>query len=99
MKEIEGLKRILRNHEKRISKLEAKSKVQSASSSQLVKRRKSIMDLIIELKNDGFFKKPKFANEIIDKLGCNGPSLRATKFNRTLTKGRKKTNTRKSSER
>lgn len=72
MVELYKLAKIVKNHEKRISKLEAKSKVQSASSSEHVKGRKSIMDLIIELKNGGFFKKPKFANEIVDKLAAMG---------------------------
>lgn len=71
MSDIAELKKILADHEKRISVLE-----KDIDSTPKVKRQKSgktsIMDLLIELKGDGFFNKPQFRNNIVQKLEESG---------------------------
>ncbi len=96
MSEIEGIKKMIQNHEVRILKLENLSQ-KKPSKFQKNKKKVSIVDLFIELKKDRFFDKPRFRDEIAKKLeesgniyssdSLNGPLLRAVK-SRIL--GRKK---------
>jgi len=65
--EIDELKKILKKHGERISKLE--NALSSPNKPKLKKSNKtSIMDLIIEVKGEGFFDKPKLQKEIVEKF-------------------------------
>lgn len=64
------IKEILDNHERRISRLEGILKEKTAR--KIVSKKKSILDLLIELKNEGFFKQPKYLKDIVDKLASRG---------------------------
>jgi hypothetical protein len=67
--EIEELRKMLKDHEKRISKLESLVKPTDDSVTTPVKKSKvSITDLLIELKSEGFFKEPRFVSQIVEKL-------------------------------
>jgi len=68
MGDIEKLKQILDTHEKRISTLEAALKGSSGKLRKATAGKKSILDLLIELKEPGFFKQPRFLNDIVNKL-------------------------------
>lgn len=68
LSEIEELMKIIKDHEKRISKLESSKKGSRTSKPQKPNRHKSITDLLTELKTEGFFKQPKFVNEIVERL-------------------------------
>ena len=70
MSKFEKIFKTLDDHEKRISKLEETSKEKPVR--KIVSKRKSIRDLLIELKNEGFFKQPKHLKEIVDKLASRG---------------------------
>lgn len=67
MSEINELKKILKKHGERISKLE---KILSSTDKPKLKKSKktSIMDLITEVKGKGFFDKPKLQREIAKKF-------------------------------
>jgi len=67
MTEMSELKNALQNHEKRISKLE---KLLEKNPRELRKKKTktSITDLIIEVKEEGFFDKPKSRKDILSKL-------------------------------
>lgn len=58
---------MLKQHEERISKLESHFKNKPELTKKKGKRI-SITDLIHEVKNEGFFDKPKFQREIVDKF-------------------------------
>lgn len=59
-------RKILTNHEKRISALEAPQPKSKASQS--VKQKKSLADYVIELRDKKFFSQPKTAEETQKKL-------------------------------
>jgi len=98
MSEIDELKKVLKKHEERISALEKLTK-----SKQITKKINTdkirIEDLLIEIKEDGFFDKPKFRDDVVKKLeelgyiyssdSLNGPLLRSVKSRKL---GRKKVN-------
>lgn len=93
MTSIEELEKVLQDHEKRIKKLEASSNTSNMQKQKPANGRKSITDLLVELKDEGFFDEPKRVNEIVEKMAENGhhypgssltePLLRAVK-NRVL---------------
>jgi hypothetical protein len=64
---IQELKKIVQDHERRISKLESSKNVSESRRVGKTKRRKSRFDLIVELKEEGFFNKPKSIGEIAKK--------------------------------
>jgi hypothetical protein len=68
MSEIEELRKILKDHEKRISKLESLQITSKPAEKQKPKTRKTVADLLLELKNEGFFKQPKNLSSIVDRL-------------------------------
>jgi len=68
--DIEKIKKILVDHEKRIKKLEGKKVVKV--SSRLVSQPTSIMGMLMELKEDGFFDKPKYLKDIVNELASRG---------------------------
>lgn len=63
------IQKILENHEQRISKLEDVLKKEPRKA---VRKKKSITDLFIELKEEGFFKQPRYLKDIVDKLASRG---------------------------
>lgn len=89
--------KMLKQHEQRISKLESSFTDGITPSTKKKGKKVSITDLIVEVKNDGFFDKPKFQREIVEKFeemghiydtkSLSGPLSRALK-SRIL--GRKK---------
>jgi hypothetical protein len=71
MGDIDDVKKMLKDHEKRISKLESTG-VPAVVSRKKQGDRKSIPDLIAEQKQEGFFKEPKLIGEFADKLQQEG---------------------------
>lgn len=65
----EEIKKILDNHEKRISELEKKL---VGSIKKPVAERKTISDHLDYLKSEGFFDQPKKASEIVEELAHEG---------------------------
>ncbi|CAE6486795.1 hypothetical protein [Candidatus Nitrosotenuis uzonensis] len=68
MGDIEKLKQLLNDHEKRISALEAALKGSSGKPRTATSGKKTITDLLIELKDAKFFNQPRPVNEIVKKL-------------------------------
>jgi len=66
--EIQEIEKMLKDHEKRISKLESSQTVSKPDKKQKTKGRKSRSDLLIMLKNENFFKDYKRISEIIERL-------------------------------
>jgi hypothetical protein len=66
--ELEELRKLVKDHERRIARLESSQSDTKLAMRENSKRRKSITDLLIELKDDGFFKEPQFATQIVDRL-------------------------------
>lgn len=64
------IQKILEHHERRIARLEGILKEKPVR--KLVSRKKSILDLLIELKREGFFKQPRYLRDIVDKLASRG---------------------------
>ena len=67
MSEINQLKKLLQNHEKRISKLES-SDSPSKKSLKSKPKKITISYLVNELKIRGFFDKPRFRDDLVKKL-------------------------------
>jgi hypothetical protein len=67
LSEINELKKVLVDHEKRISILE-KSRNSTHKLQKHDTEKKSIMDLILEVKGEGFFDKPRFHGDILNKF-------------------------------
>jgi len=67
MSKINELKKILQNHEKRISALE-KSLSSKPRKNKQKSKKISINDLLMEIKEEGFFDKPKQVKEIVEKF-------------------------------
>jgi hypothetical protein len=59
---------MIEDHEKRISKIESFLKGSSGMPRKIRSKHISITDLLIELKESGFFNKPRFLGEIVSKL-------------------------------
>lgn len=68
--DLEELKKILADHEKRIKKLESSAK--GSLLHKETKKEKNRPDLLVELKSEGFFKQPKFIGEIAEKCTEKG---------------------------
>jgi hypothetical protein len=68
MDELSNIKKILKDHEKRIAKLESGGKKIIGKSSKHSEKRKTIPELLVELKQSSFFNQPKFVSEIVEKL-------------------------------
>ena len=66
----EEIRKILKNYERRIARLEGILKEKSVKKT--VSRKKSILDLLIELKREGFFRQPRYLRDIVDKLASRG---------------------------
>jgi len=90
MSEIAKLKKTLSEHEKRISSLEkkiGKNTVKKIKSSGTT----SVLGLIMELKDEGFFSKPKQFSDIQDELSRKGFHYNKTSLSKPiLTATRKK---------
>ncbi|AIC14262.1 hypothetical protein [Nitrososphaera viennensis] len=71
MSDIEEVKKILAGHEKRIKKLELSLKA-SAQKQKSANQPPSITDLLIEMKDEGFFGQPKNVGEIVEKMKADG---------------------------
>lgn len=69
MSELDKIKKILKEHEKRIKLLEGKkaSRIFSKPSKPT-----SVLSLLLGLKADGFFDKPRYLKEIVDELARMG---------------------------
>lgn len=68
----EEIKKILDNHEKRISQLEKKSDVNLRKTKKSPVQRKTISDHLEYLKSEGFFDQPKKLKEIVERLAQEG---------------------------
>lgn len=66
------IKKILDNHEKRISKLEKKLEAGIKKPKKLTAERKTISDHLDYLKSEGFFDQPKKTREIVERLAQEG---------------------------
>lgn len=91
MGDIEKLKQLLNDHEKRISVLEAAIKGSSGNPRKATSGKKTIIDLLIELKDVKFFNQPQPVNEIVKKLAAmsyhySGDSL-TSPLQRAVRKG------------
>ena len=71
MNQLEKIKKIIAGHEERIKKLEGDLGRGSKDTGKQ-RKPKSIMDFLMELKNDGFFTKPKLLKEIKTELSRRG---------------------------
>jgi hypothetical protein len=85
MDELDSLKKILQNHEARISKLENLA-FKKPSEFQKSKEKTTIIDLFIELKKDGFFDQPRFRDDIAKKLEETGNIYSSDSLNAPLIK-------------
>ena len=81
------LKKIIKkieNHEKRIAeiefKLKGKNRITKNSSSD------SVSDYLLELRSNGFFKKPKLFNEVLKELERKGHPCNRTSLSKPLLK-------------
>ena len=90
MSEIEELKKILKDHEKRLAKLELSLKPKSTTSPKPAKERITIIDMLIELKNEDFFKEPKTWQQIADKLSERGYTYPRTSLTAPLQRSVKR---------
>lgn len=68
----EEIKKILDNHEKRISELEKKLVGSIKKPKESVAERKTISGHLEYLKSEGFFDQPKKSQEIVEKLAQEG---------------------------
>ena len=80
MSEIDDFKKLLRNHEQRISKLEKSSKPQSKTTPITDNR------VIQKLLDDGFFDKPKKFGVLIKKLKTQAKYNKKVKYTVILKK-------------
>lgn len=72
------------DHEKRIKLLEGKkiSKLPSKS----IKKSPSVMDLLLDLKEEGFFDKPKHLKDIVSELARQGYHFMPTSLTNPLSR-------------
>lgn len=77
----EKVKEILDDHEKRIKDLE---KIFSSKKTRKITTKKSIPQLLEELKEEKFFDSGKTRKEIVDKLAENGHIYDGNSLNRAL---------------
>jgi hypothetical protein len=68
MADIDELKKILEKHDKRISKLENMFQSSTPTTKKTKSKNPSMMKLILEAKEEGFFNKPKFRSDIVAKF-------------------------------
>jgi len=99
MSEIGDIKKILDKHEKRISDLEKLLTGNKPFEFRKKKGKTSIIDLIIEVREEGFFDKPRFRDDIVKKFEELGHIYGGDSLNSPLSKalksrilGRKKIN-------
>ncbi len=74
MEEMSKLKKLVENHERRISKIE--SLLQSTAKKRISSKNKSAYDMLMVLKKNGFFRQHKLVQEIFDKLAALGYTYR-----------------------
>lgn len=68
MDDVTKLKTVVKDHERRISKLESSLKISQGKHRKVSGKRKSITDFLEELKEEKFFNQPRTAREIVNKL-------------------------------
>lgn len=78
------IQKILDEHEKRIKNLE--NILESTKGKPKIKKKISLLDLIEELKSDGFFDAPKTRKEIVDKMAEGGNIYPPDSLNGVLLK-------------
>jgi hypothetical protein len=83
MTELHEIKKILHDHKKRISQLEGTSRPERRRQA---KSSKNLTDLLIEFKQAGFFKQPKFLGEVREKLAQEGHHYSSTSLSGPLQK-------------
>lgn len=87
-REITEIKKKLKEHEQRIRDLENRFK---DKDKKVFTKKKSITDHLEILKAEGFFDQPKFAKEIVKRLGQKGyhyrPESLTRSFQYTVRKG------------
>jgi len=81
-KEIDELKEKLEEHEKRIVALERI--IKKRPSKLIFSGKKSVNDLLLELKNEGFFDEDKTISQIKDALHAKGRIIKVTSLPRYL---------------
>lgn len=89
MTDINEIKKNLEKHEKRISDLEKLLVDKKLKDVKKAKSKTSITDLFIEIKEEGFFDKPRFRNDIVEKLEELGHIYSADSLNSPLSKALK----------
>lgn len=75
MSELEKISKILDDHEKRISELE---EILKKKTRVIVRKKKTVADLLIELKSEGFFKEKRTISQIRDALHTKGKIVNLT---------------------
>jgi len=85
MSNLSELKKNVKDHEERISKLENLAH-KKPSKLQKNKDKTTIMDLFIELKKESFFDKPRFRDDIVKKLEEMGHIYSGDSLNSRLIK-------------
>ncbi|MEX2191999.1 MAG: hypothetical protein WD717_01265 [Nitrosarchaeum sp.] len=68
MTDIDELKKILEKHNERISKLENMLQPSGPKTKKTKSKNPSIMKLILDAKEEGFFNKPQFRSDIVAKF-------------------------------
>lgn len=80
---LEKIVEMLKDHESRIKKLEQK-KNDKGKEKDHQDSSESILSYLMELKTEGFFKTPKFLQEIITELGRRGHHYNRTSMSKPL---------------
>ena len=71
MSELSEIKKILKEHGKRLSKLESMINLSSKSIIPSTSK-KSLTSMFVDLKNEKFFNQPRSLNEIVERLAQSG---------------------------
>lgn len=81
---LEDVEKILKDHESRLKELEGKLTNKSRSKGQFNETPSSVFDYILELKDEGFFDKPKVLKDIVSELARRGYHYRSTSLTNPL---------------
>jgi len=76
--ETDKIGKILKDHERRLKKLEEKFTSGKISEAQSKQKPDSVFDYLMELKTEGFFDKPKFLKDIVYELARRGYHYKST---------------------
>ena len=82
--ESKKIEKVLKDHENRLKKLEEKLSRGSTPKTKSTKKPSSVFDFLMELKDDGFFDKPKLLKDIVHELARRGYHYRTTSLTNPL---------------